>query len=251
MKDLILKYALQNAVRYNGKAELNAVISKIFSEQDIKDKKKLIDQVKEIVKEVNRLTLNEQKTKLEDLAPELLEVKKEKQELTLHDLKNVKGKVVLRFAPYPSGPLHIGNARPAILNDEYAKMYHGKMLLIIDDTIGSEEKPILKEAYKLIPESLRWLGVKFSKIYYKSSRLKIYYKYAQDLINKNKAYVCFCSPEKLRNNRVSGIECNCRNASIKENLDNWKKMFKMVKGKAGAIQKQKKCISDSAYSLFM
>ena len=228
--NLILKYALKNASEYNGRANFNSVLGKILQEKpELKQNiKELAKQVNEVIKKVNSLSLEEQKAQLGSYT--FKEAKKE--ERILPELPNVKDKVVTRLAPYPSGPLHIGNARPAIINDEYAKMYHGKMLLIIDDTIGSEEKPILKEAYKLIPESLRWLGVKFSKIYYKSSRLKIYYKYAQDLINKNKAYVCFCSPEKLRNNRVSGIECNCRNASIKENLDNWKKMFKMVKGKA-------------------
>lgn len=230
MKDLILKYALQNAVRYNGKAELNAVISKIFSGQDIKDKKKLIDQVKEIVKEVNRLTLNEQKTKLEDIAPELLEVKKEKQELTLPDLKNAKGKVVLRFAPYPSGPLHIGNARPAILNDFYAKKYHGKLFLVMDDTIGSEEKNILKEAYKLIPEGLRYLNINFDNVYFKSDRLHIYYEHARELIKKHKAYVCKCSSEKLREFRKNGFPCLHRDYSIEENLSLFKEMFTAKEG---------------------
>ncbi|MEK6835128.1 MAG: glutamate--tRNA ligase [Nanoarchaeota archaeon] len=230
MKDLILKYTLKNASDYNGKANFNSVLGKILSEnpklkENIKD---LVKEINKTIKEVNSLSLEEQKSKLENYT--FKEVKKE--EHVLPKLQNVSGEVVTRIAPYPSGPLHIGNARPAILNDEYAKMYHGKMFLVIDDTIGSIEKPILKEAYKLIPEGLKWLKIKFSKIYYKSSRLKIYYKYAEEIIKLDKAYVCFCSPEKLRENRANQIECNCRSASVKENLDNWKKMFKMKEGKA-------------------
>jgi len=132
----------------------------------------------------------------------------------------------MRIAPFPSGPLHIGNARTIILNDEYCKKYKGKLLLIMDDTIGSEEKPIVKEAYKLIPEGLDFLEVKYDKnIIYKSDRLEIYYKYAEELINKNKAYVCSCSSEELRENRKNEKDCKCRSQSVTENLKKWKLMF--------------------------
>ena len=230
MKDLILKYALKNAVDYNGKVNFNSVLGRVLQEkpelkQNIKD---LAKEINEVIKKVNSMSLEQQKSQLENYS--FKEVKKETR--VLPELQNVKGKVITRIAPYPSGPLHIGNARPAILNDEYAKMYKGKMFLVMDDTIGSIEKPILKEAYKLIPESLKWLNVKFSKIYYKSSRLKIYYKYAEELIKLDKAYICFCSPETLRENRAKEIECEHRNNSVKENLANWKKMFKMKEGKA-------------------
>ncbi len=230
MKELILKYALKNASEYNGKANFQAVLGKILNEKpELKDNiKELVKEINEIIKKVNSMKLEEQKKHLEDY--KFKEVKKE--EHVLPELSNVKGKVITRIAPYPSGPLHIGNARPAILNDEYAKMYHGKMLLVIDDTIGSEDKPITKDAYKLIPESLKWLNINFSKTYYKSSRLKIYYKYAEQLIKLDKAYVCFCSAEKLRENRAKGLECIHRDVSVKENLANWKKMFKLPEGKA-------------------
>ena len=229
MKDLILKYALKNASEYNGKANFGSVLGKILSEKpELKQNiKELSKEIIEIIKKVNSMKLNDINKALSKY--EFHEVKREKH--VLPELKNVDGNVVTRIAPYPSGPLHIGNARPAILNDEYAKMYKGEMLLVIDDTIGSEEKPILKEAYKLIPESLKWLDTKFSKIYYKSSRLEIYYKYAEELIKLDKAYVCFCKSETLRENRAKGIECDCRGNNVDENLKNWKKMFKMKEGK--------------------
>ena len=181
-----------------------------------------------MIKEVNSMKKEQQENKLKNYEFE----EKKHEEHKLHELPNVKGKVITRLAPYPSGPLHIGNSRQAILNDEYAKMYNGKMLLVIDDTIGSSEKPIAEEAYKLIPESLKWLKVKYDKIYYKSDRLKIYYNYAEELIKLDKAYVCFCSPSKLRENRLKMLECNCRGNDVETNLKNWKKMFKMKENSA-------------------
>ncbi len=233
IKDLILKYALQNALHYNGKANSNAIIGKILQEKpELKFKiAELSKQIQIIVNGVNMLTLEEQEDKLKSIAPELLERKREEKMGTLPELANANN-IILRMAPYPSGPLHIGNAYPYIINDYYAKKYKGKLLLVLDDTIGSKEKNIAKEAYKLIPEGLKWLGIKYSKFYYKSDRLKIYYKYAEELIKKEKAYVCFCNQEVLRANRLKGIACSHRNQSIKENLSAWKKMFKMKEGQA-------------------
>ncbi|MEK6841033.1 MAG: glutamate--tRNA ligase family protein, partial [Nanoarchaeota archaeon] len=172
MKDLILKYALKNASEYNGKANFQAVLGKVLQEKpELKNNiKEVAKEINEIIKKVNSLSLDEQKSQLEKYSFE----EKQKKQHVLPELPNVKDKVVTRIAPYPSGPLHIGNARTFIINDEYAKMYHGKLLLVIDDTIGSEEKQIFKEAYKLIPEGLKWLKFKFDKkIIYRSNRLKL------------------------------------------------------------------------------
>ena len=228
--ELILKYALKNASEYKGKANFNSVLGKVLQEKpELKQNiKELAKEVNNIIKKVNSMKLEEQ----EKLLKKYHFKEKKVEHKILPELPNVSGKVVTRIAPFPSGPLHIGNARQAVLNDEYSKMYHGKLLLVIDDTIGSKEKSIEKDAYKLIPQGLKWLKVKFHKTYYKSSRLKIYYKYAEELIKRGKAYVCFCSPELLRKNRVNRIECNCRHDEIENNLLNWKKMFKMPAEKA-------------------
>ncbi len=226
-KELILKYALQNAVKYNGKANVGAIIGKVISENStLKDKiKELSKEIVSIVNEVNKLSFDEQKKRLEKLAPELLE-KKHEEERKLQDLPNVKSKVVMRLAPFPSGPLHLGNARAYVINDEYAKKYKGKLFLVIDDTIGSEEKAIVKEAYNLIPDGLKWLDVDFDKkIIYKSDRLKFYYKYAEELIKLGKAYLCGGLAEKLRENRLKCLECSCRSKDVKSNLKDWKLML--------------------------
>ncbi len=228
MDDLIFRLALENAVKYNGKANLNAILGKIFSLKKVDDKNEVINKVKKIIKKVNSMKYEKQLDELKEMGGPTI---REREEQGLIDLPNVKGKVIMRLAPYPSGPLHIGNTRVFILNDEYAKKYKGKLLLFMDDTIGSEEKDVTKEAYKLIEDGLRWLDVKFDKkIYYKSDRLEIYYKYAEQLIRKNKAYVCSCSAVKLRENRIKGVECKCRGNDIKKNLELWKKIFKAKEG---------------------
>lgn len=227
----ILLASLENAIKHSGKANVAAVLGALISKNpELKrDIKELQKQISQVVSNINNMILEEQEIQFKNLGGKILEKKEEERKLP--ELKNVKGKVVMRLAPYPSGPLHIGNARPYIVNDEYVKMYKGKLLLVIDDTIGSEEKNISKDAYDLIPEGLEWLNINFDKkIIYKSDRLEIYYKYAEDLIKKNKAYVCGCSSEILRENRLKGIECNCRNKEVSDNLKDWKNIFKAKEG---------------------
>lgn len=231
MKELIFKHSLINAVEYDGKADVQAVLGKVIAEKpEIKEKiKEIIPEIKKIVEEVNSLNIEEQRKKLDELGVSL--ERKKIEEVGLPELPNaVKGKVVMRFAPFPSGPLHIGNARTAIVNDEYVKKYNGKLLLVIDDTIGSEEKFILPEAYNMIKTGLRWLGIKYHKVIYKSDRLKLFYAAAKELIKKNFAYVCECSQEILRKNRAEGITCKHRDQTVEENL---RRFSKMLKGKYG------------------
>ncbi|UZE94230.1 MAG: glutamate--tRNA ligase [Candidatus Pacearchaeota archaeon] len=221
----ILAYALANAISHNGKAQVGAVLPKLFQEGLKKEQvKAIIPKIQKIVKQINALSKEAQEEKYQKLSSL---VKRKEERKGLPELPNAKqGKVVMRLAPFPSGPLHIGNARPFIVNDEYVKMYQGKLLFVIDDTIGSEEKRIMPESYKLIPEALDWLKIRYKKpIIYKSDRLNLYYRYAEELIKKDKAYVCFCSSDVLHENRVKRKECEHRRANIKENLKNWKEML--------------------------
>ncbi|MBI4009800.1 MAG: glutamate--tRNA ligase [Candidatus Aenigmarchaeota archaeon] len=227
MKELILKHVLINALEHDGKADLQAVIGKVLSEDEsLKYKiKEAIPEIKRTVQEVNSLSIEKQRERLHELGATIK--KPEAKQEGLPELSNAEvGKVVLRLAPFPSGPLHIGNSRMVVLNDEYAKKYKGKLLLVIDDTIGSEEKHILPESYKLIEDGLKWLGVKYHKKIYKSDRLKIFYAAAEQIIKKDAAYVCECDAETLRKNRSEGIACKHRSASIDETLKKWRLMLK-------------------------
>lgn len=224
MDEVIRKHALLNALEHNGTADIHAVLGKVIAEMpEAKERiKEALEEIRKIVKEVNSIPFDEQKRRIGEYKIE----EKPAEKTGLAELPNaVKGKVVMRLAPYPSGPLHIGNSRMVILNDEYAKRYKGRLLLVIDDTIGSEEKFILPEAYKMIKNDLAWLGVKYHKLVLKSKRLKIFYRFAETLIKKNIAYVCECDIETLRINRREGVACSHRIFSGKENLERWKKML--------------------------
>jgi len=241
-KKILLKHALLNAIQHDGKADVQAVLGKIISENPkVRDKiKKIIPEIKKTVTEVNSLSLDEQKGKLKELG---FKIKKKKAEEVkeLPPLPNVKKykKIVMRMAPFPSGPLHIGNAKMALLNDEYVKRYKGKLLLVIDDTIGSEAKIPTKEAYTLVKQGLKWLGVKWDKIIYKSDRMELFYEWAEKLIKMGHAYVCECPKDILRKNREGGLGCRCRKQDTKTSLEKWKKMLRCEYEKGQAIVRLK------------
>ncbi len=223
----MLKHALINAVQYKGKTKANAVIGKILGENpELKSRLKDVSLlVKEVVDEVNTMSLHEQKDKMMELGIEM-EKKGGEDDYGLPELPNVGKDVVMRMAPYPSGPLHIGNARMVVLNDEYVKRYNGKLILVYDDTIGSEEKGLIEGGYRLIKDSLDWMGVTVHAEYYKSDRMEMFYDYARKMIEKDWAYVCLCTADKLRNDRKEKTECEHRKQKVETNLKLWEKMLK-------------------------
>lgn len=228
----IKAYALKNALEF-GKADAGKILPKLFQHGLKKEEIKVVmKNVQEIVKEVNSMKKLEQENLLKDYALYAKE-REEKEERELPELPNAGKIMVFRLAPFPSGAMHIGNAKTYLLNALYAEKYKGKTLLVMDDTIGSEEKQAIPESYDLIEDAFKWLKVKYEKpIIYKSDRLKIYYKYAEELMKKDKAYVCTCFAEDLRKNRAEGKECICRQYNSKEQLKRWKGMFEAKEGHA-------------------
>ncbi len=223
VNQLIRKYALQNAVRYNGKANPGAVFPKLIQEDDsIKTKaKEIMPKIVKIVAEINGMKLEEQTKELEKTAPELLERKTEKKE-GLKELPNIGKTFATRMAPSPSGPLHIGHAYVSSLNYEYAKKYGGKFILRIEDT---NPENIYEPAYEMIPQDMDWLCEgNVSKVVIQSDRLPIYYKYAEKLISEGHIYICTCNPDEFKSMLENGVECPCRKLDTKTQLDRWKKM---------------------------
>jgi len=109
------------------------------------------------------------------------------------------GTVKTRFAPSPTGWLHLGNARTAIFSYLFAKHHGGKLVLRIEDTDRERSK---KEYEEAILEDLKWLGIEWDEgPYRQSERFEIYKKYVDILLEKGYAYRCFCTPEELEAER--------------------------------------------------
>ncbi|MFC2160315.1 glutamate--tRNA ligase [Acidobacteriota bacterium] len=120
-------------------------------------------------------------------------------------------KIRVRFAPSPSGFLHVGNARTALFNWLFARRANGSCVLRIEDT--DVERSSIEYEHKLIAD-LKWLGLDWDEgpesggpfgPYRQSLRLDIYASYTQKLLEERKAYYCFCSPEELEKNRKAAI----------------------------------------------
>lgn len=134
-----------------------------------------------------------------------------------------EGKVRTRFPPEPSGYLHIGHVKAALLNYHYAKMYKGEMILRFDDTNPSKEK---HEFVQAIFEDLNTLGVKYSKVTYTSDYFDVIFDYARDLIKRGLAYVDNTDVDTMRKQRQAKEESVCRNFTPEKNLQIFEKMLK-------------------------
>ena len=116
-------------------------------------------------------------------------------------------KVRVRFAPSPTGPLHIGGVRTALFNYLFARQHHGDFVFRIEDTDSNRFVP---GAEDYIIESFRWLGIKFDEgvsfggehgPYRQSERRAIYKQYVDQLLAEGKAYIAFDTPEELEAKR--------------------------------------------------
>ena len=105
-----------------------------------------------------------------------------------------KGKVRVRFAPSPTGPLHIGSVRTALFNWIFAKANDGSFILRIEDTDKERSKP---EYEKDIKDGLTWLGLEWDEFYRQSERSDIHRKYLEKLLEEGRVYYCFCTKDEL------------------------------------------------------
>ena len=117
-------------------------------------------------------------------------------------------KVRVRFAPSPTGPLHIGGVRTALYNYLFARQHGGDFVFRIEDTDSNRFVPGAEE---YIIESFKWLGIKFDEgvsyggnhgPYRQSERRDIYKKYVDQLLAEDKAYIAFDTPEELDQKRT-------------------------------------------------
>jgi len=216
----IRAYSLKNALSHKGKANPGAVVSALFNEGlEKKDVKEVMLEINKIIKEISKLSLEKQEREFEKLKEFVSE--REVRE-GLPELPGAEKGVIMRFAPAPSGALHVGHAVSSLISSLYVKKYGGKFYVRIEDT--NPEKTD-SQAYNSIREDCDWLFGNVSDYIIQSDRVDLYYGYAVSLIEKDSAYICECSGEKFRDFVKDKKDCPCRKKTIKQNILDWKKML--------------------------
>jgi glutamyl-tRNA synthetase len=225
LKKEIRKMSLQNAFEHGGETRDKIILGKILgTKADLRSKvKEISPEISEIVASVNQLSSEEQEKEIKENFPEILVPKEKIEEREgLPELKNAEhGKVITRFPPEPNGYPHIGHAKAAIINSEYAKMYGGKFILRMDDTNPEAER---MEYHAAIKVGLEWLGIEFDTVKSTSDDMELFYEKGNELINSGKAYVCTCKREDISKNRRERKACKCSTENIEKNNKNWEKM---------------------------
>jgi glutamyl-tRNA synthetase len=226
LKEISDKYALWNSIKYDGKPNEKSILGAILGKHP--EYRGYIREVREQIHEsgswVSGLEMEERIEHLKERDLDLYNQLNEKKEIIkeLPPLENAERGVVMRLAPNPSGPLHIGHTRMAILNDEYVKKYGGKLIVRLEDT---NPPTILPEAYDMILKDLDWLGVEYHEVINQSSRFDIYYEYAEKILELGKGYMCDCEPETWRNLKNEKKSCPHRDTPPEVNVQLWKDML--------------------------
>ena len=139
----------------------------------------------------------------------------------------------VRFAPSPTGFMHLGNARTALFNWLFARHHGGKFLLRIEDT---DRERHTEEAVRVIYDSLKWLGLNWDEeVLFQSRRLPLYHKIADELIENGLAYRCTCTREELEQKKKimeettgqSKYDKSCRNKNLPKDCGTHVVRFKM------------------------
>jgi len=123
-----------------------------------------------------------------------------------------KTKVRVRFAPSPTGYVHVGNARTALFNWLFARHHQGEFVLRIEDTDAERSEQRFEQQ---LLEDLKWFGLDWDEgpdcggqfgPYRQSERQALYQKYSKELVDQDHAYYCFCSPEQLESERQEALK---------------------------------------------
>jgi glutamyl-tRNA synthetase len=230
---LVNAIALKNAVEHTGNTNVNTVLAKILSlKPELKNEiKTLIEEIKTVVDSVNKLDVEQQKKSLNEIEIDSAESKvyskSERERKYSHSLPEIQltgSKVVTRFPPEPNGYPHIGHAKAAIIDEEYARIYDGKLILRFDDTNPQNEK---LEYYAAIRDGLEWLGVRPDITKNTSDDIFILHEYGKKLTLGGNSYVCTCDINKIHKMRMQQEECPCRDNidHLEKNIERLDKMF--------------------------
>ena len=227
LHSVLLIAALSNAVKHKSVPAAGAVMGAVLgTHPELRSRAGEIKGILgQVLEEVSALSAEEREEKLRSMAPDLytsLFEKKEKKKAGLPDLPESGNGVVMRFAPNPSGPLHLGHARAAFLNDEYIRRYGGRYILRIEDT---DPKRVDPAAYDMVREDIEWMELSISSTIFQSDRFSKYYEVGKELISNGHAYVCRCDNEVFKDLKMHKAACPCRSQSPEEALELFDQML--------------------------
>jgi len=213
LEEIVEKYSAQNVLKY-GKGNVKSILGKVLMEKP--ELKKEIKYVIELInKELTRLS-SLSKDELKKIVSNYNYSYEKKQK------DKIQGPVTVRFAPEPSGYMHIGHAKVVFLNKSLVDKYGGNFILRFDDTNPNKES---WEYVKAIKEDLEWLGISWKNETYTSDYMEVLYRNALKLIEEGKMYVCLEPKKDIEKMRRYGIPVKSRNNSIAQNLELWDKIF--------------------------
>ncbi len=227
LSHVIRKYALKNAAEH-GSARESTVLAKVLSVDPSlkKNMKTLAMQVASVVKEINAMDKDSLQRAYAEYEDEFEKAHSEKAaksaEHSFYVEGAVEGSFKTRFAPEPSGYMHIGHAKAAFIEKELARIYKGSVSLYFDDTNPAKERQEFVDSLK---KDAKWLGISFSDEYYASDNIEYEYKCAEKLIKEGYAYACFCNADMIGEKRGEGKGCGHRNQTEDANLSFWKNMI--------------------------
>ncbi|MDW0155274.1 MAG: glutamate--tRNA ligase [Nitrososphaeraceae archaeon] len=230
---LVNAIALKNAAEHSGSTNVNTVLAKILSLRPElkKEIKTIMAEIKTVVDSVNKMDVELQKKYLNeiDLEDSKIDSKSTQKHVASHSLPELQmtgTRVITRFPPEPNGYPHIGHAKAAIIDEEYARRYDGKLILRFDDTNPQNEK---LEYYEAIRSGLEWLGVKPDIVKNTSDDIFVLHDYGKKLTLDGNAYVCTCDTNKIHKMRMQQVECPCR-GNIDDAEKNKERLDKLFDG---------------------
>lgn len=221
----IRRLALQNALGHGGQTREKTVLGKLLGarpelRQEIARVSPLIAG---IVREVNAMPEEAQRREAEGQFPGPPEPRQGRGgDPALPGLEGAeRGMVVTRFPPEPNGYPHIGHAKAAIINSEYARMYDGRFILRMDDTNPESER---MEYHAAIKVGLEWLGIEPDVIKSTSDDMGVLYEKGGELVGSGRAYVCTCKRDDIGRNRRERRACKCSMRDAGRHATDWEKM---------------------------
>ena len=196
------RHALFNALKHGSDPDVGAIMGPLMGDNPEfrPHGDEIPGVVADVVEEVAGLQAAERRDQLAELDPEMLEALDADEEddgTVLPDLPNAEqGAVVMRAAPNPNGPWHLGHARMPAVIGTYKDRYDGEFICRFDDTDPETKRPDL-DAYDAILEDIDYLGFEPDRVLTASDRLETYYDHARELIELGGAYTCDLPAEEF------------------------------------------------------